>query len=73
MRLSNKYYEKLDISYQAADIALKNYNSWLNYGSKDYTTYERQILKQLNINTYVKNTNGIVFLKKFFQSLSHRV
>lgn len=41
--------EELDISRQAADLALQYYNNRLTYGPKSWTIYERQILNQLEI------------------------
>ena len=38
-----------DIGYQAACIALDNYEKWLVYGSLDYQVYERKILFQVNL------------------------
>ena len=37
------------IGYQAANIALDNYQSWLIYGPIEYVAYERKILCQLEI------------------------
>ena len=34
-----------DISYEAAGYALSNYRKWLQYGGKNYTSYERKILE----------------------------
>ena len=41
--------KKFDISYAAACYAYKYYNSWLQYGQREYTGYERKILSQFSI------------------------
>lgn len=38
-----------DISFQAATIAYRYYNTWLKYGGKDYTDYEEQILELFDV------------------------
>lgn len=43
--------EQFNISYQAASIALKNYNSRCIHGPKYYTAYEKQIFYQFQTNT----------------------
>ena len=38
-----------EISYEAARIAIGNYQKWKYYGPKSFTKYELQILKQLDV------------------------
>lgn len=41
--------ERFEISYEAANYALKFYNKWLNYGGKYYTDYEIKLCKLFDI------------------------
>lgn len=38
-----------DISYQAAEIAYKYYQSWLRYGGRYYTDYEEKMLELFEV------------------------
>ena len=38
-----------DISYQAAEIAYKYYQSWLRYGGQYYTVYEERMLELFEV------------------------
>lgn len=42
--------EVFDVSYEAAKYALIYYHKWLNYGFKEYTQYEENILALFNSN-----------------------
>ncbi len=48
----NTVMDKFAINYTPARIALNNYRSWLDYGPRDYTLYEKRILTQLEIERY---------------------
>ena len=41
--------ETFDIGYMAASYALQYYVKWMKYGEKEYISYEKQILEQLEI------------------------
>ncbi len=41
--------DKFDISHQAAEIAYKYYQSWLRYGGKYYTEYEKKMLELFEV------------------------
>ena len=42
---ANEVYEYFDISLEAAYYAFSYYRKWLTYGNKDYTNYEKRLLR----------------------------
>lgn len=41
--------EEFDIGFQAAGYAIGNYRNWLRFGDDEYTDYEIDIIKQLEL------------------------